>query len=371
MLMHKKQTSYRENGMKVVVSTFNNSKNNYGALLQSCGLSAFLTKLNYEVAYVTIEQRMTKKQKRRNRLTIIKEMVKKIIFLPHARELNDRERKFKQFASETQNQILYHTDEELYRNPPKADLYLSGSDQLWNPVAMHEDLLLAYAPIGSKKISYAASMGNENIPVDNKERFIELIRDYASVSVREDTVVDVIKTITHKPVYQHVDPVFLKTQSEWIELEKPYEKLRYEQYILAYIIEWNAAYNKQLSEIKNKTGLPVVSINIGNIKKVCAEQVIYDASPNEFLYLLHNANIVVATSFHGIAMSVVYNKPFLALAGSDMPTRIQSLLRHFEIDPNSSLNYCLEDFERVNCMIIQDQIASKDFLSKFKDNNDE
>ena len=357
--------------MKVVVSTFNNSKNNYGALLQACGLSAFLTKLNYEVAFVTIEQRTKKKRKQKSKLTIIKEMVKKVILLPHVREFNDRARKFKQFASETQNQILYSTDEELYRNPPNADLYLSGSDQVWNPIAMHEDLLLAYAPKGSRRISYAASMGNEIVPNYNKERFTELIREYAAISVREDTVVDVIKKLTNTPVYQHVDPVFLKSKSEWIELEKPYEKLRFEQYILAYIIEWNADYNKQLNEIKNKTGLPVVSINIGNIKTVCADQVIYDASPNEFLYLLHNANIVVATSFHGVAMSVVYNKPFLALAGSDMPTRIQSLLRHFEIDPNSSLNYCHEDFEQVNCIIIQDQIASKDFLSKFKDNNDE
>lgn len=355
--------------MKVVVSTFNNSKNNYGALLQACGLSAFLAKLNYEVSYVTIEQRTHKK--RRSKLELIKVMIKKIILLPYINKFKDRERKFKQFASETQSQILYSTDEELYRNPPKADLYLSGSDQVWNPVAMHEDLLLAYVPDEGKKISYAASMGNEDVPIDNKARFAELIGEYAAISVREDTIVDVIKPLTNVPVHQHVDPVFLKSKCEWEELERPYTKLRFQQYILAYIIEWNSDFNERLKEIKKRTGLPVVSINIGNIKKVCADQVIYDASPNEFLYLLHHANIVVATSFHGVAMSVVYNKPFLALAGNNMPTRIQSLLRHFEIDPNRSLSDSFEEYERVNSIISQDQATSRDFLSKFMDNNDE
>lgn len=355
--------------MRVVVSTFNNSKNNYGALLQACGLSAFLTKLNYEVSYVTIGQRI--QRKRRSQLEIMKEMIRKVILLPYTNKFKERERKFKQFASETQNQILYSTDEQLYHNPPKADLYLSGSDQVWNPVAMHEDLLLAYVPEGGKKISYAASMGNEEIPAHNKGRFTQLIKEYDVVSVREDTVVNVIKELTNVSVHQHVDPVFLKSQSEWEKLEQPYVKLKFEKYILAYVIEWNATFNEQLKDIKKKTGLPVVSINIGNIKKVCANQVIYDASPNEFLYLLHHANIVVATSFHGVAMSVVYNKPFLALAGKNMPTRIQSLLRHFEIDPNRSLSYSSGEYERVNSIISQDQATSRDFLSQFMDNNDE
>lgn len=347
--------------MKIVVSTFNNSKNNYGALFQSCGLSAFLTKLNYDVSYITVERRS---QKRQSKIVIAKALMKKVLLLPHARKFKVREQKFKKFASETQNQVVYNTKEELFAKPPVADVYLSGSDQVWNPVAMHEDLFLAYAPEGSKKISYAASMGSEKIPKENQERFAELIGEYANISVREDTIMDVVKQFTDKTVYQHIDPVFLKTRSEWEELEIPYENLRYKKYILAYIIEWNSDFNKKLKELKMRTGLPVVSINLGNIKKVCANQVIYDASPNEFLYLLHHSDFVVATSFHGVAMSVVYNKPFMPLAGTNMPTRIQSLMRHFGIDVSSSVNYDKKDFDRINDIIYQDRNAAKDYFEK-------
>ncbi len=347
--------------MKIVVSTFNNSKNNYGALFQSCGFNSFLTSLGHDVSYVTLEQRV---QKRKSKKVIIKIWVKKILMLHLGKKFKSREKKFKEFARETQNQIIYKTRNELFTNPPEAEVYISGSDQVWNAVSMHEDLFLAYVPMGKRKISYAASMGNETIPPYNRERFAQLISEYAAVSVREDTVADIVKPFTDKPVYQNIDPVFLKPHSEWEQLESPYKALKFQKYILAYIIEWNPDFNKQLSDLKNTTGLPVVSVNLGNMKKVCADQIIYDASPREFLHLLHQCEYMVATSFHGVAMSVVYNKPFLPLAGSNMPTRIQSLMRHFNIDVSNSLNYGVAEFDEINKIISQDQEISKKYIEE-------
>lgn len=347
--------------MKIVISTFNNSKNNYGALFQACGLNSFLSELKYDVSNVTLEQR---KPRNRHFKDVLKLYIKKIVLMPHAKKFAIREKKFRQFAKDTQNQITYQTTADLYANPPIADIYLSGSDQVWNPISMYEDLFLAYAPKGSRKISYAASMGNEIIPSEKRARFAELIGEYDAFSVREDTVVGIIGQFTDKPVYQHIDPVFLKSREEWERLETPYERIRLEKYILAYVIEWNSDYNKQLKELKKQTGLPVVSINIGNVKRVCADQIIYDASPSEFLYLLHHSELVVATSFHGIAMAIIYNKPFLSYAGNNMPTRIQSLIRHFRIDPDKSHTYGFDDFREVNEIIVKDQNNAEDYFRK-------
>lgn len=347
--------------MKIAVSTFNNSKNNYGALFQSCGLYSFLTKLGYDVSYVTLNQRP---QKNKSKINVAKEWGKKILLLPHCAEMKTREAKFRKFASETQNQIVYKTRDELFGNPPEVDVYVSGSDQVWNPVSMHEDLFLAYVPQGKRKIAYAASMGNEKIPEQNRERFAKFIGEYDAVSVREDTVVDIVKQFTEKPVFQNIDPVFLKSRSEWELLETPYKKIKFQKYILAYIIEWNSDFNLQLKKLKQETGLPVVSLNLGNVKNVCADQVIYDASPEEFLYMLHHCEFMVATSFHGVAMSVVYNKPFLPLAGVNMPTRIRSLLRHFNIDETKSLKYGISEYEKINEIILQDQKTSEKYLKE-------
>lgn len=345
--------------MKIVVSTFNNSKNNYGALFQSCALYSFLSKMGYDVSYITLEERINKNQSNKNKLKV---QLKKVLLLPHIKKIKNRKIKFKRFVGETQKQIIYKTNAELYSNPPKADVYISGSDQVWNPVAMHEDLFLTYAPTGSKKISYAASMGKEKIPAENRECFAELISEYSAVSVREDTVAEIVKEFTSAKIHQNIDPVFLKSKVEWQKLEKPYNKLKFQKFILVYAIEWNTAFNELLADLKKNSGLPVVSINIGNIKKICADKVIYDASPSEFLYLLNKAQCVVATSFHGIAMSIVYNKPFLALAGRNMPTRIQSLMRHFGMDVSKSLGYTADDYERINEIILKDQKEAEEYL---------
>ncbi|MBR3681668.1 MAG: polysaccharide pyruvyl transferase family protein [Clostridia bacterium] len=350
------------NKCKVVVSTFNNSKNNYGALFQSCGLYSFLTQLGYDVSYVAIGKRVRKVSKKRSLFVIAKGAIKRILLLPHTKKFKIREVAFKKFASETQNQIYYATDEELFLNPPKADVYVSGSDQVWNPVSMHEDLFLSYAPNGSKKISYAASMGNESIPNENKDRFVKYLKDYSAISVREDTVIDIVSPYVDITVNQNIDPVFLKRIEDWKSLEKKYDKLKFDKFILVYAIEWNSEFDKRLSLIKKEMGLPVVSINIGNIKKICANQVVYDASPNEFLYLLDKAECVVATSFHGIALSIIYNKPFLAISGSNKPTRINSLMRHFDIEIEKTLEYGADEFSKINKIIEMDRVCAKNYL---------
>lgn len=340
----------------IVISTFNNSNNNYGALFQSCALAAFLRKLGYEACHITVRHRTTAAVSLKTKL---KMRLKRILLLPKKRLIDERKAKFRRFAEQTQTQLVYENTQALCAEPPTADVYLSGSDQVWNPVRIHDDFFLHYAPQGAKKIAYAASMGHETIPAANEERFAAYIAQYEHVSVREDSMVPIIARYTDKPIAQHIDPVFLSTREEWGALESPYTALRFERFILVYAIEWNEEANRRLVQLKEETGLPAVSVCIGNIKKISAEQVIYNASPNEFLYLLGKASAVVATSFHGTAMSIVYNKPFVCFAGKDKPTRIQSLLRHFGIDEDKTLT---ADYAAINRTIEADREAARAYL---------
>lgn len=345
--------------MKIIVSTFNNSKNNYGALFQSCGLCNFLKKMNYDVSYVTIESRF---RPRTSLKVKIKLCLKRLIMLPTLNKQKIRTQKLRAFAEETQNRIYYENEHTLRSNPPYGDVYLSGSDQVWNPVNIHRDLMLDYAPIGAKKVSYAASMGNETVPEKNKALFARLIGEYSHISVREDTMIPLLKEYTAKEIHQNIDPVFLMKKEEWRLFEKPYSNLKFKKYILAYILEWNSEYSAKLRDIKRTTGLPIVSVNSGNLKNICADQIIYDASPNEFLYLLANCEFVVASSFHGTAMSFVYNKPVIPFVGEDKPTRIQSLLRHFGLPDNIGLDNMVLDYDSINKIIDHDRILAKDYL---------
>ena len=338
---------------KLIISTFNNSNNNYGALFQSCAFAAFLKQLNYDVYNVTIENRSTANDSTKIK---IKKRIKRLLLLPKKRIMNERITKLRGFAAENQNQLIYKTVQELYDNPPEADVYISGSDQVWNPVNLHDDFFLCYADDSKKKISYAASMGRERIPQSVEEKFANYIAKYDCVSVREDSMIPIISRYTDKKIHQHIDPVFLMTKEEWKGLENPYKDLKYDNFIFVYVLEWSPEHNEKLLQLKEKTGLPAVSINTGNIKKIHADQVIYNASPNEFLYILDKASYVVTTSFHGTAMSIVYNKKFMGFTGKDKPTRIESLLRHFGIDSRSTVDAAISEmnYDAVNRIIEQD-----------------
>ncbi|MBR3811546.1 MAG: polysaccharide pyruvyl transferase family protein [Agathobacter sp.] len=346
---------------KLIISTFNNSNNNYGALFQSCALATFLKKMGYDVYNVTIENRSTINDSTKIK---IKKKIKRFLLLPKKQIMNERSKKLRKFAAENQKQLVYKNVQELYDNPPEADVYISGSDQVWNPVNLHDDFFLCYADDSKKKISYAASMGREKIPLSVEKKFADYIARYDCISVREDSMIPIIGRYTNKEIHQHIDPVFLMTKDEWTKLERPYRELKYDQFILVYALEWSESHNEKLLQLKKKTGLPAVSINTGNIKKIHADQVIYNASPNEFLYVLDKASYVVTTSFHGTAMSVVYNKKFMGFTGSDKPTRIESLFRHFEMDTRSTVDAAISEinYDVVNGIIEQDRKKAREYL---------
>jgi len=353
--------------IKIVVSTFNNSKNNYGAVFQACALSWMLTSMGYDTTYISLSNRansITPKKKRA--IHQVRETVAFLLSLPTVKKREDRTEKFKLFVESTQKLVKYETYDELLKSPPIADVYVSGSDQVWNATNMHDELLLSFAPQGKKRISYAASMGKECVPEKNAEKFSAYIAKYDAVSVREDTMIDIIKPLTNKKVYQHIDPVFLKPQSDWAKLEKPYSALKFDKYILLYLIEWDKENNAKLEALKKQTGLPTVAIALGGWGRKYADQSIFDASPEEFLYLLHHAKMVVASSFHGIALSIIYHKPFLAVAGHDKPSRIESLLRHFGLSSHDTLELSWEraqfDSASIDKQIETDRLEAEQYL---------
>lgn len=353
---------------KVIISTFNNSLNNYGAIFQSYALSKTVEKMGHDPRFLTVQHRVVKNYVEPNKTLKrkIKEKISRFLSKSTQTERIERAKKFKAFINKNQNQIYYKTLENLAANPPIADIYISGSDQVWNPKSLHEELFLSFAPDNAVLASYAASMGTETVPERNKELFAKYIARYDAVSVREDTMINIIESYTNKPIKQHVDPVFLLKKEEWEKLAVPYTKLKYKKYILMYLIEFDRKCIREFKKLKKQTGLPIVLVTLNGIRRRFANQVVFDASPEEFLYLLSGAEMVVASSFHGSALSVIFNKPFITLSGKDKPTRIESMLRHFGLEKQNNAEITFEnanvDFQKINCQIEKDYKESIEYL---------
>lgn len=207
-----------------------------------------------------------------------------------------------------------------------ADVYISGSDQVFSPMMMSELYFLRFNTWNAKCISYAASMGVSEIPKDKQALMKTYLEKFDALSVREPSAKAVLQPLTDKPIQVNVDPTLLTGIEDWISVEKEYIPLVDKKYILAYFLYRPLDMNEQLKCLHKKTGLPIVLIDTSAFRNIYHQIIILDAGPQEFLWLIHHAQMIVTSSFHGTIMSILYGKPFVVYNNPATPARIEQLL---------------------------------------------
>lgn len=213
------------------------------------------------------------------------------------------------------SQKSYKSPDALMDDPPHFDVYLTGSDQVWSPRHTNGDptFLLQFAPKDRIKIAYAASIGSNYIPKELRQRYRELLVRYQSISVRESSGKSIIRDLIGKESQVVLDPTLLLTKDEWNRIAKP-ERLVKGPYILCYFLNYsfNAfPYVDELARrIQRQTGYQLVMVarppHYFTLTKTIYK---IGASPEEFLALVRDAELVLTTSFHGTAFAVNYGRP--------------------------------------------------------------
>ena len=215
--------------------------------------------------------------------------------------------------------ITYNSPEELKKNPPRYDVYITGSDQLWNPCYCNGDpaFLLHFAPDDALKISYAASIGMRDIPLELHMLYKELLDRYKHISVREDSGINVIRDITGMEAKAVLDPTLLLDKDEWNKIAVP-KRLIKKKYILCYYLNYTFNAFPYVGDLtaymQKRTGYEIVHVARPPHKLVYGHTWYrVGASPEEFLALVRDAEMVLTTSFHGTAFALNYGKPLLTV----------------------------------------------------------
>ena len=225
----------------------------------------------------------------------------------------------------------YFSIDELKRNPPNADIYLTGSDQVWNTEhnqGVDEAFYLSYAPVGKKKVAYAASIGQDSIPIEYREHTKKLLSQYSGISVREAQAVDLLSDIGIKATHV-IDPTLLLDRDQWMNMAS--KRLIPDKYLLVYSVE-PTEYDKKVSDVAVLVAkvkqLKIVSVsNFGEDKRIPNCDIYFDfALPQHFLSLMAYASFVVVSSFHGTAFAINFNRQFLTITPGAYSSRIDSLL---------------------------------------------
>ncbi|MBQ2884582.1 MAG: polysaccharide pyruvyl transferase family protein [Alphaproteobacteria bacterium] len=319
--------------------------NNYGSVFQAYALQQVCEELGFKVEI--IDYNFPNSLHRNNKYALKSDSQAnepKWIKLLFAKALIKQHRSIRNFIDGCQHlsSLSYDSPEELKSNPPQYDIYITGSDQLWSPRHCNGDpaFMLHFAPDNALKISYAASIGAGEIPEDLQNIYKELLGRYKYIAVRENSGVEIIKKITGQNVKSVLDPTLLLNKDEWNKIANS-KRLIKKKYILCYFLNYsfNAfPYVDELAKYMQKqTGYELVHVaRPPHQLDYCHIKYRVGASPEEFLALIRDAEMVLTTSFHGTAFAVNYGKPFLSIVKdrNDGDSRQVSLMDNLGLQDN-------------------------------------
>ena len=332
---------------------------NYGSILQSFATQSILDKLGYDskiIDYIREDEKGGKIVKVKLQGNSVGKMNKnflnKIIYvISQFPNYEYSYRKFKKFRKRLLNQTKeYSTIEELKNNCPKADIYMTGSDQVWGEIGgdcYDPVYFLDFVPDKSKCISYSASFGKEKISDKLLKNLPTLLNKYSDIMVREQSAVEIINKNTSKKSELVLDPTLLLNREQWES--KAQGKLKYEKYILIYQLHKNKKFDDYAKEVAKKMGLPLLRIgpSINSITR--SGKFIYMPTPENFLKYLKNATLLLTDSFHGTVFSLIFNKQFIEILPGETSTRVINILKLTNLTDRILQDY--NDFSLINTKI--------------------
>lgn len=360
---------------------------NYGGTLQCFGLYNTLKKMGYDVKIINyIPNRMySLKGKYINGSGIRKNIIRNLFNLKiilkklkiKLKYVNKILIKFELFRKK--NLILTEKDNSIERIIARNnfDYIIVGSDQVWNETSKF--FLNEVNNSKIQKISYAACSGTEFYNLKDEKYLQEALKKFKYISVRNQHTKKFVEKLIKISPKIVCDPSILENYKDFLSKEKIKEK-----YIFTYILgaDIKEGNEKVIEEIKKIYGnIKVVAVGIpfamsGGLNFYpWADEVIYDASPEDWLNYIKDAEFIYTDSYHGALFSMKFHKPFLAYySEKNRAPRFMDLAQRYNVDKYivNTLEEAIEkksickeiDYTEIDKLIDEHRKYSMEFLKK-------
>lgn len=289
---------------------------NYGAVLQTWALQRFLQQQNYRTEIIDFvpdnHQIKLLRCFKTKHLSTMKLRIKEY----------KKERLIQEFRETRLNvsTIRYSTKEQLTKNPPNYDYYISGSDQIWNPYftmnGQHGVTLsyyLDFAPTHKHRIAFSSSFGCKALPENVVQMIKPELAKFDALSIREAEGVTILESMGFSGV-NTADPTLLLSSEDYQGIiNKPKSS---ERTIYAYILHGQKSVAVPLVDCTQK----ILNCTVNEEDELTVE---------DWLQHIRDASFVVTNSFHCVVFCLLFHTPFYAIdvEGKDMSSRITTLLR--------------------------------------------
>lgn len=309
--------------------------NNYGSVLQTYASQAYLEGKGFHVETVNytrenchpenLRASMKTYYRQRYKLPFLSEVLVRRWHRLHVQ----RSEVFDDFRSRRLHLSReYASAEQLMAQPPQADYYCVGSDQVWNYLyndGVLPEYFLQYAPKGAKKFSLSSSIAVEGLEDETVGAAMKAyLSDFSLITVREKSGKEILEGLGI-PCHQIPDPTLLLTGQQW-QSDFDLKPCRDYEYVLVYQLNPCKEMAEFARQIAGQRGCRLIVI-CNNIRMSVPGAELLDNPPVEvFLSLLLHANCVVTDSFHGTAFSLNFHREFFSWLPNKYSTRLMSVL---------------------------------------------
>ncbi len=325
-----------------ILTHFYKSKN-YGGVLQAYALVSYVNASfmrTEQICYKSNTVNFSLPHKEDNKKIFLryfspKKILRKLVFFAKKNKLALRYNAFEKFYEYIPHSENVFNKHNVKNSTNNYDIFITGSDQVWNMTWFDPNYFLEFVPDEKKKIAYAVSMGHSSLTEEQKDYLKRVLPTFTAISVREKDMVDLLQPLTDKKIEWVLDPTLLLDKGDWDEI-CPERRIK-EKYLFCYFLGHDERIRKLAKKHAKKNNLKIVNlphlcgiakadIGFGNYK-------LYDVAPNDFISLIKYADCVFTDSFHACVFSGIYNKNFVAFnrhGMESMATRIYSLCELFE-----------------------------------------
>ena len=379
--------------MNICIATWYKSLN-YGTCLQAYGLYHFLKNRGYNCLmldrcryfsiynpfdWIVIIEKLIKHWKLKKNYNSEEEKIN-VLKEKYNIEFNRRDKLINEFIDKSYIFTNLKRKSDYKKLVNKCDVFITGSDQIWNPSHFSRDYLLNFVSSNKKKIAYSSSFGVKNITGYYVRIYRKFLSKFDYIGVREIDGANIVEILTNKKATVVLDPTMLLKKEDWkslIEKAKISDKMKEKkEYILCYFVGNTVNYWNAVEKIKKQFNKNIVIIpyNADSYKQKGLVNI--ETGPNEFLWLIENCSFLCTDSFHATVFANIFNKNYCVFKRfkdtdrASQNSRLETLLDMFNlrerlVDVSDNLDDIIKNdikWEHVNKILDKKREESINFL---------
>jgi hypothetical protein len=202
------------------------------------------------------------------------------------------------------------------------DIVVVGSDEVWNllhPWYGKCSLFYGDGVLAQRLISYAASFGNYDASWGLEQTWVEKLRNFAMISVRDENSQTIVKNAFGVEPEIVLDPCL---QFSIEPEERICDNLR-KSYVAVYGHNFSESFTRKVRRWAHNRKLSLISIGYRND---WADEQWITADPHDFAHFMARPKFIATNFFHGCIFALRNTKPFVCETSPYRSNKLRDLM---------------------------------------------